>query len=87
MHAELMLDDSIIMIGDASPEYPANKLLIHVYVSDVDEVFRRALAAGGTQDQAPQQTTGRPRSSRFVQGLRRQYLGYSHATLRAMTLP
>ena len=60
MHAEIMLDDSIIMLGDSSFDYPANSLLIDVYVPDVDEVFRRALAAGGTEDQAPQQRAGDP---------------------------
>ena len=60
MHAEVMIDDSIVMLGDSSPTYPPNTLLIHVYVSDVDEVFKRALAAGGTEDQAPQQRPGDP---------------------------
>lgn len=60
MHAEMMLDDSIIMLGDSSSDYPANTLMIHVYVPDVDEVFRRALAAGGTEDQTPQQRAGDP---------------------------
>jgi uncharacterized glyoxalase superfamily protein PhnB len=48
------------MLGDSSSDYPANNLLIHVYVPDVDDVFRRALAAGGTEDQAPQQQAGDP---------------------------
>jgi uncharacterized glyoxalase superfamily protein PhnB len=60
MHAEVMIDDSIVMLGDSSSTYPPNTLLIHVYVSDVDEVFKRALAAGGTEDQAPQQRPGDP---------------------------
>lgn len=60
MHAEVMLDDSIVMLGDSSSDYPANTLLIHVYVPDVDEVFRRAMAAGGIEDQAPQQRAGDP---------------------------
>jgi PhnB protein len=58
MHAEVKIDDSVIMMGDASAEYPANKLLIHVYVADVDAVFRKALAAGATVDQEPQQKPG-----------------------------
>jgi uncharacterized glyoxalase superfamily protein PhnB len=60
MHAELMLDDSIIMIGDSSSDYPANNFLIHVYVPDVDAVFKRAMAAGGTEGEAPQQRGGDP---------------------------
>jgi PhnB protein len=60
MHAEMMLDDSVLMIGDSSPEYPPNTLLIHVYVRDVDEVFKRALAAGGTELEAPRERPGDP---------------------------
>jgi PhnB protein len=60
MHAEVKIDDSVIMMGDASAEYPANKLLIHVYVADVDAVFRKALATGATVDQEPQQKPGDP---------------------------
>ena len=60
MHAEVLIDDSVIMMGEASDEFPANKLLIHVYVADVDAVFRMALAAGATIDQEPQQRQGDP---------------------------
>ena len=60
MHVEIMIDDSIVMIGDASEEFPANKLLIHVYVADVDAVFKKALAAGATAVQEPQQKKDDP---------------------------
>jgi PhnB protein len=60
MHAEVMIDDSVVMMGDASAEFPANRLLIHVYVADVDAVFARALTAGATVDQEPQQKEGDP---------------------------
>ena len=60
MHAEVMIDDSVVMMGDASAEFPPNKLLIHVYVADVDAVFAKALATGATVDQQPQQKPGDP---------------------------
>lgn len=60
MHAEVMIDDSVIMLGDASPDYPANQLLIHVYVTDVDSVLKKAIAAGTEIDQAPEQKEGDP---------------------------
>jgi uncharacterized glyoxalase superfamily protein PhnB len=60
MHAEVMIDDSVIMMGDASPYYPPNQLLIHVYVSDVDQVFKRAVEAGAEPEQNPQQKEGDP---------------------------
>jgi PhnB protein len=60
MHAEVMVDDSVIMLGDASPQYPANRSLIHVYVADVDSVFDKAIRAGATADQTPKQREGDP---------------------------
>jgi PhnB protein len=44
MHAEVRIDDTVIMIGDASEQFPPNKQLLHVYVPDVDFTFRKALA-------------------------------------------
>ena len=60
MHAEVAIDDSVVMMGDASAAFPANRLLIHVYVADVDAVFAKAFAAGATVDQQPQQKPGDP---------------------------
>lgn len=60
MHAEVSIDDSIVMIGESSSTYPPNTLMIHVYVADVDDVFKRALTAGATEDQVPQQRPNDP---------------------------
>lgn len=60
MHAEVRLDDSIIMIGDSSDQYPANKLLIHVYVKDVDATYRKAIAAGCKSLEPPKTRDGDP---------------------------
>ena len=53
MHAEVRIDDSIIMLGDASDGWPPVPAFVHVYVSDVDASYRRALAAGATAVQEP----------------------------------
>jgi uncharacterized glyoxalase superfamily protein PhnB len=53
MHAEVRLDDSVIMMGDAAPEWPPSRAQVHVYVADVDATYRRALAAGATSVQEP----------------------------------
>lgn len=45
-HVEIKIDDSVLMIGDATPEYPANRHLLHVYVPDVDHTFKKAMEAG-----------------------------------------
>lgn len=55
IHCELRLGDSIVMFGGAVPREPVKPRLVglHVYVDDVDAVYRRALDAGGTPLGAP----------------------------------
>jgi PhnB protein len=51
LHAEVQIDDTIVMIADAGGEFPAFPVWLHVYVPDVDATYQRALAAGGTSVQ------------------------------------
>ena len=53
MHAEVRLGDSIVMLGDASPEFEPTRSSIHLYVDDVDADYKRALDAGGTSLREP----------------------------------
>jgi PhnB protein len=53
-HAELELGDSVIMVADAMEGFPAHPGYIHLYVEDADAVYRRALQAGATTVQEPQ---------------------------------
>jgi uncharacterized glyoxalase superfamily protein PhnB len=54
MHAELRIDDTVVMLADqAPPDWPAVPSYVHVYVADVDAVYREALTAGATSVQAP----------------------------------
>ena len=46
MHAEIRIDDSILMFGNSSDRFPPNQLLTHVYVPDVDKVFEKAVELG-----------------------------------------
>ncbi len=46
MHAEIQIDDSVIMLGDSSDKFPPVPLVMHVYVPDVDETFEKAIKAG-----------------------------------------
>lgn len=46
MHAEVQIDDSVIMVADANENYPPHQLMIHVYVPDAQAAYRKALAAG-----------------------------------------
>src|SRR5215213_2432347 len=60
MHAEVRIGDTVVMLADASEQWPAFRSMLHVYVSDVDAVYRRALEAGGVSAQEPTQREGDP---------------------------
>jgi PhnB protein len=53
MHAELRIDDTIVMVTDGMQGWPAVPSHVHVYVADVDETYKRALNAGATSVQEP----------------------------------
>ena len=52
-HAEVRLDDSIVMLGEGSTDWPAFEAYVHVYVPDVDSTYHRALKAGAVSIQEP----------------------------------
>lgn len=60
MHAELRIDDSMIMLSDATPDFPGFPIWIHLYVVDVDATYTRAIAAGGRSVQEPAQKPNDP---------------------------
>ena len=47
LHCEVKIGDSMVMIG-GGPTFDTRPTAIHLYVSDVDEVYARAMAAGAT---------------------------------------
>ena len=56
LHAEVRIDDSRVMIGGEPPEgMPWNDIpaALHLYVTDADAVYRKALAAGATSIREP----------------------------------
>jgi len=54
MHAEVRIDDTIVMVADpAPPSWPANPTYVHIYVHDVDATYRKALEAGAESVQEP----------------------------------
>lgn len=57
-HAEMRIDDTIVMLGQMEPGIES---LMHVYVPDVDACYARALAAGGRAIEAP---VGKPDGDR-----------------------
>jgi uncharacterized glyoxalase superfamily protein PhnB len=54
-HGEVRIDDSVLMISEAGEGYPPIPSHIHIYVTDVDATYQRALEAGATSVQAPVQ--------------------------------
>lgn len=53
VHAEVRIDDTVVMLADGVEEWPPIPAHVHVYVADVDGAYRRALAAGATSVQEP----------------------------------
>jgi uncharacterized glyoxalase superfamily protein PhnB len=54
MHAEILIGDSLIMMGQAGEQWKAKPASLYLWVPDVDEVYRKALAAGATSESAPE---------------------------------
>lgn len=52
-HAEVRIDDTVVMLADAAPQWPAIEAHVHVYVPSVDETYARALQAGASSVQGP----------------------------------
>jgi uncharacterized glyoxalase superfamily protein PhnB len=53
MHAEVRIDDTVVMLADGGEGWPPIPSHVHVYVKDVDATYRKALAAGATSVQEP----------------------------------
>jgi PhnB protein len=60
MHAEVRIDDTVVMIADASGAYPAFPVWLHVYVPDAEATYKKALAAGGVSVQELVRKPGDP---------------------------
>lgn len=52
-HAEIRIGDSVVMLADAGGPIPARPANLMLYVPNVDEVYRRALQAGGKSEREP----------------------------------
>jgi len=51
MHAEVRIDDTVIMMADPAPAWPAIPSYVHVYVRDAHAAYRKALEAGAVSVQ------------------------------------
>lgn len=52
-HAELRFGDSMVMIADATEQVPPRQAGIHLYVPNVDAVYKAAVGAGATGQREP----------------------------------
>jgi PhnB protein len=52
-HAEARIGDTVVMLADAIDGWPAVPAYVHVYVADVEAIYRRALAAGAKSIMEP----------------------------------
>ena len=54
MHAEVRIDDTVIMLADpAPPDWPPTSSSVHIYVRNVEATYRTALEAGAASVQEP----------------------------------
>jgi uncharacterized glyoxalase superfamily protein PhnB len=53
MHAEVRIEDTVIMLADSAEGWPPVPSYVHVYVPDVDATYRKALEAGAQSVQEP----------------------------------
>jgi PhnB protein len=53
MHAEVKVGDSMIMLSEASSQFPAEPAKFYLYVKDTDAAYKQALAAGATSIMEP----------------------------------
>ncbi|AVO45254.1 VOC family protein [Phreatobacter cathodiphilus] len=53
MHASVKIGDSVVMLAEATADYPAFPVWLHVYVDDVDSTHAAALARGAVEVEAP----------------------------------
>lgn len=53
MHAEVQIGDSKVMLGEATSEWPPMPCMLHLYVPDVDRIYKQAVGAGATSLREP----------------------------------
>jgi uncharacterized glyoxalase superfamily protein PhnB len=53
MHAEFKIGDSLVMLSEATEQTTPTQSMLYLYVPDVDAVYQRAIAAGGTSLMEP----------------------------------
>jgi len=53
-HGEMKIGNSMLMLSEASGEWKPTNTMLHLYVEDVDTVYKKALEAGAVSVKEPQ---------------------------------
>ncbi len=54
MHAEIKIGDSLVMLGQSSDQWKPLSAALYLWVSNVYEVYSKALAAGAASQSGPE---------------------------------
>ena len=55
MHGELRINQAVVMFSEASEAWPEKTAALYMYVTDVDQVYKKGLAQGAKNLHTPQQ--------------------------------
>ena len=80
MHGEVQIGDSIIMLSDGAGtvESQPTRSMIHLYVDDVDAMYKRAIGAGAQSQWAPEDQFYGDRSAGVVDAFGNQWYLATH---------
>lgn len=53
LHAEVRIDDTVVMLADSADAWPPVPAHVHLYVKDVDATYQLSLEAGAGSVQSP----------------------------------
>ena len=54
MHAEMLIGDSLVMLGQSSAQWPPRTAALSLWVDDVDATYGKALDAGASSESLPE---------------------------------
>ena len=66
IYAEVLIDDSLVMIMEPAPGAPPLPCSLAIYADDVDDSYRRAVAEGAQSVQAPADHLNGHRTARII---------------------
>jgi uncharacterized glyoxalase superfamily protein PhnB len=54
MHAEVLIGDSLVMLGQAGGQWKPREAALYLWIDDVDATYAAALRAGATSESKPE---------------------------------